>query len=191
MPDFPGTNDPETLTGIDGTDRLTGLGGDDTIDGYLQEDVAVYRGAFDEYRIEFLDSGQVRITDTVADRDGSDLLTSVEYAEFTDKQVGLQPGQDVVIVVDTTGSMGDDIAAVKRSALDLLAEIFRPENGLLNSRVAVVGFNDPNTQTVLSFTDQADPAERKEAALAAINSLRATGGGDFPEMTFNGAAARP
>ncbi|MDO6585839.1 VWA domain-containing protein [Salipiger sp. 1_MG-2023] len=186
MPDFIGTDASETLNGIDGTDRLTGLGGDDTIDGRPQEDISVYRGNFADYTVEFLDTGAVRITDSVANRDGTDLLTSVEYAEFTDMQVGLRSGQDIAIVVDTTGSMYDDIAAVKSSALNLLDAIFAPENGLYDSRIAIVGFNDPGTNVVLEFTDDADPEDRKIAAIAAINSLRANGGGDFPELTFKG-----
>lgn len=186
MPDFYGTDASETLNGIDGTDNIFGYGGDDTIDGRQQEDISFYRGNFEDYTVEFLENDNVRITDSVENRDGTDILSNVEYANFEDRQVGLQAGQDIVLVVDTTGSMRDDIAAVKKSAMQLLEAVFSPENGLYNSRIAVVGFNDPSSEVVLTFTDHANPEDRRAAALAAINSLTATGGGDFPEYTFEG-----
>lgn len=95
-------------------------------------------------------------------------------------------GQDIAFVIDTTGSMFDDIDAVKSSANSLINSIFDPERGLINSRIAVVGYNDPTTETILSFTDQADPEARKTAALNAINGISVGGGGDFPELTYTG-----
>lgn len=99
MPDFDGTPGDDTLTGIDGTDNITG-GGNDVIDGREQQDISIYSGSYDEYQIEFQQDGTVRITDTVEGRDGTDTLTSVEYAQFSDKTVNLQPAQDIVFVVD-------------------------------------------------------------------------------------------
>jgi hypothetical protein len=95
-------------------------------------------------------------------------------------------GQDIAFVIDTTGSMADDIASVKASATEIIKAVFDPDRGLNDSRIAVVGFNDPTTETVLPFTNQTDPDDRKEAALNAINSLTASGGGDFPELTYTG-----
>lgn len=97
-----------------------------------------------------------------------------------------ESGQDIVFVIDTTGSMGDDIASVKSQAKSILDAVFDSDRGLADSRIAVVGFNDPDTSTILSFTDQPDPEDRKAAALDAINSISVYGGGDFPEMTFSG-----
>lgn len=97
-----------------------------------------------------------------------------------------ESGQDIVFVIDTTGSMGDDIASVKSQAKSILDAVFDSDRGLADSRIAVVGFNDPDTSTILSFTDQPDPEDRKAAALDAINSISVDGGGDFPEMTFSG-----
>ncbi len=89
-------------------------------------------------------------------------------------------GQDVVFVVDTTGSMGDDIALVKSQANSIIDSLFQQGDETVNSRVAVVGYNDPSTQTVQSFT------HNKAEALLAINALGASGGGDFPEMVYSG-----
>ena len=175
MPDFRGTEQSETLNGIDGTDRITGLGGNDIIDGRPQEDVSVYRGSFDEYNIEFLNDGRVRVTDNVEDRDGTDLLTSVEYAEFTDRQVGLQTGQDVVFLFDRSGSMGDDINAVLRNSQSVTDAIFNPENGLLDSRVAIVTY-ERSASTVQPFTNNPDPQVRQAAVPDALASIGVSGG---------------
>ena len=95
-------------------------------------------------------------------------------------------GQDVAFVIDTTGSMADDIDAVKASATEIIDAIFDSERGLNDSRVAVVGYNDPTTETILSFTNQNDISDRQSAALSAINSISVFGGGDFEELTYTG-----
>ena len=95
-------------------------------------------------------------------------------------------GQDVAFVIDTTGSMFDDIAAVKASATSIIDAIFDPDRGLLDSRIAIVGYNDPTTRVILPFTDEANPEDRKDAAQDAIDSIRVFGGGDFPELVYTG-----
>jgi hypothetical protein len=82
--------------------------------------------------------------------------------------------------------MFDDIDAVKSQATSIIDAIFDPNRGLVNSRIAVVGYNDPFTETILSFTDQPDPEDRKSAALSAMNGISVGGGGDTPELTFEG-----
>lgn len=79
--------------------------------------------------------------------------------------------------------MGDDIAAVKARSNEIINAIF---DNALNSRIAVVGYNDPSTNTFLSFTNQPDIDDRKSAARSAINSVSAYGGGDFPESVNAG-----
>lgn len=96
------------------------------------------------------------------------------------------PGQDIAFVIDTTGSMFDDIDAVKAAARSVINAVFDPDRGLQDSRVAVVGYKDPETQIFTAFTDQASPADRQAAALAAINRITVGGGGDFPEAVFRG-----
>jgi hypothetical protein len=180
----------DILWGGDLDDRFEGRGGDDLIDGGAGVgDSALYTGTFSEYDISFNLDGTVTIADTVNDRDGTDTLTGVEFAEFSGGAGGktnLQPGQDIAFVIDTTGSMFDDIDAVKSQASAIINAIFNPERGLLNSRVAVVGYNDPSTSTFLSFTDQPMVENRQSAAISAINSISVGGGGDEPEVTFAG-----
>jgi VCBS repeat-containing protein len=183
----------DNLDGGLGNDIFIGGGGDDNIEGGsflfgLLEgtDTAVYRGSLGDYEIEFLPDDTVRITDKIGSRDGADTLTGVDFAQFSDKSISLAPGQDVAFVIDTTGSMFDDIAAVKSQASQIINAIYDAENGFLDSRIAVVGYNDPGTFTFLSFTDQPKIDDRKTAAINAINSISVGGGGDFPELVNSG-----
>ena len=107
----------------------------------------------------------------------------MEFAQFSDETVELEPGQDIAFVIDTTGSMGDDLAAVKARSNEIIDAIF---DNALNSRIAVVGYNDPSTSTFLSFTNQSNIDDRKSAARNAINRVSAYGGGDFPESVNAG-----
>lgn len=183
----------DSLTGGEFADDLWGGPGSDTLSGgWLPlgsldgNDRAFYRGAFADYDIRFMPDGSVQIEDSDSSRDGQDTLNNVEYAAFGDRTVSLKPGQDIAFVVDTTGSMWDDIGAVKSSASAIIEAIFDPARDMLNSRFAVVEYNDPYTGVVLPFTDQPDPDDRKAAALSGIGSLYASGGGDFPELTYTG-----
>jgi predicted chitinase len=92
-------------------------------------------------------------------------------------------GQDVAFVIDTTGSMEDDIDSVKASATTIINSLF---DSSPSSRVAVVGYNDPGTNTFLSFTNQTDVNDRKSAAVNAINDISVGGGGDIPEAVNAG-----
>jgi Ca2+-binding RTX toxin-like protein len=183
----------DTLNGGLGDDKFVGGQGDDTIDGgsflfglFQGTDSSVYQGALSEYDLEFLPDDTVRVIDKLSGRDGTDTLTGVDIGVFADKSIKLSPGQDIAFVIDTTGSMFDDIDAVKARSGEIINAIFEGERGVLNSRVAVVGYNDPATNTFLSFTDQPKIADRKTAAIGAINSISVGGGGDFPEAVNAG-----
>jgi Ca2+-binding RTX toxin-like protein len=133
-----------------------------------------------------LPDSKVKITDSVADRDGTDILTGVEQADFAGKVIPLLPGQDLAFVIDTTGSMGTYIDAVKARASEITNAVFDGDRGLLNSRVAVAGYNDPGANTFLSFTEQPTIDDRKTAVINAINSITVGGGGDIPEAVNAG-----
>jgi Ca2+-binding RTX toxin-like protein len=182
----------DILNGGFGNNEFEGGKGDDIINGgaiiegiYLGKDTAFYDGSSEEHSIEFLSDGKVKITDKIANRNGIDTLSAVKYALFNNKQIDLSAGQDISFVIDTTGSMGDDLAAIKAQSFSIINAIF-DGSGYLNSRVSVVGYNDPYTETFLSFTDQPKIEDRKQAAFEAINRLYASGGGDFPESVNAG-----
>ena len=169
-----------------GNDTLDGGKGNDTLDGGKGEDIAIYSGNYKDYKLTLskADFKTVTIThNSGTQEDGTDTLTNIEFAQFKDKKVPLK-GLDLAFVIDTTGSMYDDIDAVKASANGIINKIF--DESFPFSRVAVVGYNDPYTETFLSFTDQEDIEDRKTAAINAINSISVDGGGDFPESVNAG-----
>ncbi|WP_216644394.1 cadherin domain-containing protein, partial [Microcystis aeruginosa] len=174
------------FSSFSGNDTLDGGKGNDTLDGGEGEDIAIYSGNYKDYKLTLskVDFKTVTITHNGGTKeDGTDTLTNIEFAQFEDKKVPLK-GLDLAFVIDTTGSMWDDIGAVKASASNIINKIF--DDSLPFSRVAVVGYNDPGTNTFLSFTDQEDIDDRKIAAINAINSISVGGGGDFPELVNSG-----
>lgn len=93
-------------------------------------------------------------------------------------------GLDVAFVIDTTGSMGNDLSSVKAHADQLARAVI---DGFHNGRVSVTQFKD--------HPDQGDAfAARLEVGLttdvtqvqAALNRLSAYGGGDYPEAVLSG-----
>jgi hypothetical protein len=98
---------------------------------------------------------------------------------------------DVVIQIDTTGSMGDEIAAVVPEATQIVQNIFATYP---NARVAVVDYKDNpdysgddyNPDDYIAYTDQPFTTDIN-AVINAINSLEdnVTGGGDLPEAVYS------
>ncbi|MBF0984675.1 MAG: VWA domain-containing protein, partial [Campylobacter sp.] len=97
------------------------------------------------------------------------------------KSLGIElsqaPLEEIAILSDTTGSMGLAIDSVKTQAMDIVNLAFSRD---ANARIGVFGYNDPGVQTFTHLTND------KNAVLSAINSLYASGGGDWPEMTWHG-----
>ena len=102
------------------------------------------------------------------------------------ERIGLPPTRlDVAFVVDTTGSMKDDIRAVKDSLFEIVEKIVsRTEN--LQIRFAIVSYRDhpPQDRTyvtrVFDFTDQIKKVHRE------ISKLKPSEGGDTPEAVADG-----
>ncbi len=105
--------------------------------------------------------------------------------------IGMGPGTsasiDLVFVIDTTGSMGADIAAVKQSANTI---IDRLSEGTQSYRVALVDYRDFPERTLepsdypskLDLDFSSDPDEIRSA----INALTLGSGGDPPEAMWSG-----
>jgi hypothetical protein len=192
-----GNDKDNEFTGGKGDDTFTGGKGDDTIDGGEGDDTAIFSGECHDYEFIVSGTGTGRTVTVTHARgsmeDGTDTLTGVEWAQFSNgERIDLTvedpgcKGQDLAFVIDTTGSMWDDLAYVQAGATGVIGALFDPERGFHDSRIAVVTFNDPGTSVVLGFTDHENVEDRKAAAIGAINSLSADGGGDFPELTFTG-----
>lgn len=146
-------------------------------------------GIWNKEKKAYIDKTNKDISYTLSDdgiltvKNGDDKITIKNY-DKKEKSLNIElkdiQGQDVAFVIDTTGSMWDDIASVKANAISIINSLFNKEDLSVNSRVAVVGYNDPSVSTVQTFTSD------KASALSAINSLGANGGGDYPEMVYSG-----
>jgi Ca2+-binding RTX toxin-like protein len=77
----------ENLTTGSGNDVLTGDRQNNNLDGGAGQDHAVFHGARSDYTITRLADGRLQVTDNVADRDGTDVLTNIETLRFTDGDV--------------------------------------------------------------------------------------------------------
>jgi Ca2+-binding RTX toxin-like protein len=193
-----GGSGDDILSGGGGDDTLTGKGGNDQLDGGDgANDVAVFSGNCSNYTITHNDNGTWTVTQKGGGGDGTDTLTGIEFVKFADETHRLEVGRsicgggtDLCFVIDTTGSMSDDIDAVKTEAKALINKIFNSSEDADQSRIGIVGFKDPGElQTILEFTDQATVKDRKAAALAAIDSITVDGGGDIPEGVYSGLKA--
>lgn len=96
---------------------------------------------------------------------------------------------DVVFLIDTTGSMGDDIANAKSNATTIINNI---KDNFNDFRIAVVEYRDfPQspwgstgdfvTKVRTTFTNNAS------TAISAINAMTIGGGADWPEAVYSAA----
>lgn len=87
------------------------------------------------------------------------------------------PRMDVVFLVDTTGSMGDEIAVVKKSLVDMIAEIEggKPRPDVRFGLVVYRDRGDEFVTRLFKLTDDTD------AVVKEVKAIEASGGGDEPE----------
>lgn len=100
---------------------------------------------------------------------------------------------DLCFVIDTTGSMGAFLSAAQRHLIDameaLRAEASASGDGGLDLRVALVEYRDHPPQE-RSFVTRAHPLTADLGVMRrVIDRLRAEGGGDAPEVVFDGLIA--
>jgi len=84
---------------------------------------------------------------------------------------------DVLFLIDTTGSMSDEIEVVKEKMRDMVAEIASGDPPP-RVRFGVVAYRDRGDEYVTKVTPL---TEDIDAIVAGIGELQATGGGDEPE----------
>lgn len=93
---------------------------------------------------------------------------------------------DVAFVVDTTGSMEDDIAAVKATMKDDLAEL---QAKGVDFRIAIVDYRDFSSRTGSSgdyaYKVQLDFTNDAAKIINAINKLTLGNGGDWEETVYS------
>lgn len=109
-----GTSGNDVLIGGAGPDTIIGLAGNDTLSGAAGIDTAVFSGSRRDYNVTRA-GDTVTIRDLRASADGTDTLTGIEQAQFTDGLMGLiaeelvlfLPGTRDLITWDSTqGSSG-------------------------------------------------------------------------------------
>ncbi len=91
------------------------------------------------------------------------------------KQQG--PRMDVVFMIDTTGSMGDEIAVVKESLIDMIADIEggKPRPDVRFGLVLYRDRGDEYVTKIFKLTYNTD------AIINEVKLINAAGGGDMPE----------
>lgn len=185
------------LDGGQGDDWLWGAGGDDTLNGGDGKDTVGYFQNKLEYDVRLQPDGSWVVRHARGAKDeGSDKVLNVEQIRFGNgetfdlKKKGLTYQTDFAFVVDTTGSMGPFIGAVRDQMTAITNALF---DGKTDPRIGVVTFKDETigepTNVVLKFTDHDNFDDRKAAAIAAINSIGVGGGGDIPETYYAGLMA--
>ena len=96
------------LSGEGNNDTLTGGGGNDTLDGGTGQNTAVFSGASSQYTITKTESG-FTVADNQSGRDGSDTLTKIRFAKFSDKTVALS-NENPTSVFPTSASVQESAA---------------------------------------------------------------------------------
>jgi len=178
-----------------GDDYLWGAGGDDQLYGGGGTDMVGYMGKAIDYDVRLNPDDTWMVRHARGEKnEGTDIVINAEKILFKDgktfdlKKKGLSYQSDFALVIDTTGSMGDDIDAVKRQGAAIINALFSDDTR--DARVGIIGFKDTTigepSSVLLPFTDQDQFSDRRAAALNALNSIGVGGGGDLPETAFDG-----
>ncbi|KAK2852313.1 hypothetical protein Q7C36_007514 [Tachysurus vachellii] len=105
-----------------------------------------------------------------------DIRAAIGDSEFL-RLMGFSQTSVLCFVIDTTGSMSDDIDEVRRVSSSIIDS--KVGTAVQPSEYILVPFNDPDYGPL---TRTSDPNVFKER----LNALRAHGGGDSPEMCLSG-----
>lgn len=100
-------------------------------------------------------------------------------------RAGAVSAMDLALVIDTTGSMGDEMAYLQAELDSILARL-RSEAGNLDLRIAVIAYRDAGDDYVVRATPLTGDIRSVRATLAA---QEAGGGGDMPEAVDQAMAA--
>jgi Ca2+-binding RTX toxin-like protein len=95
MSNATGGSGNDILIGNSGDNLLTGGAGNDSLQGGGGSDTAVYSGLRSQYQITQSGS-KIIIRDLALNRDGTDTLTGVAFAQFADGRVSASPSYDPI-----------------------------------------------------------------------------------------------
>ena len=80
-----GSDRDDTITAAAGADSLLAFGGDDHLDGGSGWDTLYLRGPRADYALHKLQEDLLRLSDSIHQRDGTDLITGIEQLQFADE----------------------------------------------------------------------------------------------------------
>ncbi|MBY8874998.1 VWA domain-containing protein [Micromonospora sp. PLK6-60] len=119
------------------------------------------------------------VNPATVDRD-ADPGTSIPISKLVSTPA-IPPKPDVVLLVDTTGSMGGAIADVRTNLQTIITNVRAAQPG---AEFAVASYRDTGDGAEL-FRVRQDLTGDATALQNAVNGLAAGGGGDFPEAWIN------
>ncbi|TWF59103.1 cadherin domain-containing protein [Neorhizobium alkalisoli] len=125
---FTGTIFDDTIAGNGGNDLLQGGAGNDTVNGGAGSDTSVYRGVRADYTVTYNGDGSWTISDnrTYGTSDGTDTLTNVEFAKFSDSKMALVSNTAPVLSNLSAVSVAENqkaVATIKATDADAGATI--------------------------------------------------------------------
>lgn len=104
-------------------------------------------------------------------------LTS-DYIEVEAKNAGVKLQQiDLMYMIDTTGSMGDEITYLQAELVDMVERIAAKDQSV-SIRVSVNFYKDADDEYIVKYFDFREDINQ---CLEQIKNESASGGGDFPE----------
>lgn len=83
-----GSHNDDVMYGAQGDDLFFAGRGNDSLDGGRGLNYAFFSGKQDQYLVSWIDGDTVQIADQVQDRDGTDALSRVQRAAFSDFSIG-------------------------------------------------------------------------------------------------------
>ena len=98
--DFQGREGNDTITALGGDDTIHGGQGNDSINGGEGQDVARFTGDYSPRYTTLVQNGVVTITDTMADGDGIDTLSSVERFQFANGVYKVNSAGNALVLED-------------------------------------------------------------------------------------------
>lgn len=93
----------------------------------------------------------------------------------------VENGTDLMIIIDKTSSMADDISNIKKGLSQILKTLEKYEN----IRLSVATYGDKHTDGNKWFEFE-NFENDFSSTLTFINNIKTTGGGDFPESVYDG-----
>ena len=157
--------------------------------------VGVKGGSDDVRELNFAADGKAKVTVDDFSANNTDeavliLSNGDEHAAKGAKyQASLEQGIDIIFAIDTTGSMFDDIAAVKVAATQIVNDL---DSRGVDYRVAVMNYEDFPVSPFgdspcgdATFHDVLGFSKDRNSIVSAIQSLNLRCGGDFPEAVLS------